>query len=336
MINMTQWARDLMDRRERVAIPIMTHPGIEFCNYQVIDAVTNGNIHFQAVKKLYDMYPSAAATVIMDLTVEAEAFGAEVTFPKNEVPSVIGNLVTDMDDVEKLNIPGMDQGRLPEYLLVNRLSAEAIQDKPILAGCIGPYSLAGRLMGMTEIMTAIYTDPDMVMLLLEKCSEFLLNYCKEIKRTGVGGVVIAEPAAGLISAEDCSTYSSTFYKKIVEAVQDDAFMIVLHNCGNTGHCTGAMVETGAAGLHFGNRIDMPATLEECPDDVLVMGNLDPVGCMKMGTPEGVYFATTQLLGKTSGHRNFVLSTGCDVPPHVAPENINAFYRALQDYNLHLK
>lgn len=46
MINMTQWARDLMDRRERVAIPIMTHPGIEFCNYQVIDAVTNGNIHF--------------------------------------------------------------------------------------------------------------------------------------------------------------------------------------------------------------------------------------------------------------------------------------------------
>ena len=42
MINMTQWARDLMDRRERVAIPIMTHPGIEFCNYQVIDAVTNG------------------------------------------------------------------------------------------------------------------------------------------------------------------------------------------------------------------------------------------------------------------------------------------------------
>lgn len=66
------------------------------------------------------------------------------------MPSVIGNLVTDMDDVEKLNIPGMDQGRLPEYLLVNRLSAEAIQDKPILAGCIGPYSLAGRLMGMTE------------------------------------------------------------------------------------------------------------------------------------------------------------------------------------------
>ena len=34
MINMTQWARELMDKQERVAIPIMTHPGIEFCNYR--------------------------------------------------------------------------------------------------------------------------------------------------------------------------------------------------------------------------------------------------------------------------------------------------------------
>lgn len=336
MINMTQWARELMGKQERVAIPIMTHPGIEFCNYRVIDAVTDGRVHFQAVKKLYDMYPSAAATVIMDLTVEAEAFGAEVAFPENEVPSVIGNLVTDIEGVKKLKIPDMDQGRLPEYLLVNRLSAEAIQDKPVLAGCIGPYSLAGRLMGMTEIMTAIYTDPDMVMLLLEKCNDFLLNYCKEIKKTGIGGVVIAEPAAGLISAEDCSAYSSAFVKKIVEEVQDESFMIVLHNCGNTGHCTGAMVETGAAALHFGNRVDMLSALQECPQDVLVMGNLDPVGCMKMSTPESVYFATTQLLDKTSGYRNFVLSTGCDVPPHISSDNINAFYRALQDYNLHLK
>lgn len=336
MINMTQWARDLMSKQERVAIPIMTHPGIELCNYRVVDAVTNGKIHFQAVKKLYELYPSAAATVIMDLTVEAEAFGAEITFPENEVPSVIGNLVTTMEDVENLHIPDMAQGRLSEYLLVNSLSVAAIQDKPVLAGCIGPYSLAGRLMGMTEIMTGIYTDPDMVMLLLEKCNVFLLNYCKEIKKTGVGGVVIAEPAAGLISAEDCSIYSSAFIRKIVEELQDDTFMVVLHNCGNTGHCTSAMVETGAAALHFGNRIDMLDALEDCPEDVLVMGNIDPVGCMKMGTPEGVYFYTMQLLNKTSGYRNFVLSTGCDVPPHVSPQNIRAFYRALQEYNLHLK
>ena len=28
-------------------------------------------------------------------------------------------------------------------------------------------------------------------------------------------------------------------RRIVDAVQDDSFMVVLHNCGNTGHCTDA-------------------------------------------------------------------------------------------------
>ena len=50
-------------------------------------------------------------------------------------------------------------------------------------------------------------------------------------------VVTAEPAAGLLSDEDCRQYSSVFIKEIVEKVQDDHFTVILHNCGNTGHCT---------------------------------------------------------------------------------------------------
>lgn len=97
-------------------------------------------------------------------------------------------------------------------------AAEGI-DKPVLAGCIGPYSLAGRLYDMTEIMMAIYTEPDTVLLLLEKCTEFILRYCLAIKETGVAGVIMAEPAAGLLSNEDCQRYSSVYVKRIIDAVQ---------------------------------------------------------------------------------------------------------------------
>ena len=31
-------------------------------------------------------------------------------------------------------------------------------------------------------------------------------------------------------------------------------------------------------------------------------------------------------------KNFVLSTGCDVPPHIPAENIEAFYQALTNFN----
>ena len=93
MINIRNWSSNIIENSKRVAIPIMTHPGIEMCNYKVVDAVKDGNVHFKAIKKLCDLYPSSAATVIMDLTVEAEAFGAEVIFPEDEVPSVIKKLV---------------------------------------------------------------------------------------------------------------------------------------------------------------------------------------------------------------------------------------------------
>ncbi len=333
MKNMYEWAKEIRESAKRIAIPIMTHPGIEMCGYTVKEAVTDGQIHYEAIKKLNDFYPSAASTIIMDLTVEAEAFGANISFSDDEMPSIIGELVSDFDSVDRLNIPDLKQGRAQEYILANKLTAENINDKPVFGGCIGPYSLAGRLFGMTEMMTAIYTDPQTITLLLEKCTRYLEEYCSAIKSTGVNGIIIAEPAAGLISNEDCSEFSSQYVKRIVESLQDESFFIILHNCGNTGHCTPAMVETKAWGLHFGNKIDMLDALKECPSDILVMGNIDPVNDFKMTTPANLRKVTTQLLEMTSAYPNYVLSTGCDVPPHVPKENIETFFDALETYNI---
>ena len=63
-----------------------------------------------------------------------------------------------------------------------------------------------------------------------------------------------------------------------------------------------------------------------------MGNLDPVTLFQAGTAEDVNQATLLLLQKTAAYSNFVISTGCDVPPHVPHCNIEAFYRALNEYN----
>ena len=321
-----------MAQPKRVALPIMTHPGIEYIGKTVREAVTDGQTHFEAIKALAERYPSAASTVIMDLTVEAEAFGAKILIPEEEIPTVTERLVSDAASVEALQVPSLDIGRVPEYLKANRLAAEAITDRPVLAGCIGPFSLAGRLYDMSEIMVAIYIEPDVIMSLLEKCTAFLIDYCKALKATGVAGVVMAEPAAGLLSDEDHMVYATPYIQQIVEAVQDDDFTIVLHNCGNMGQCTHAMVECGARALHFGNLVDIPQALTEVPEDMMVMGNLDPVGVLQQATPEAVAAATTDLLEKTAGAKNFIISTGCDLPPAVPEANIKAFFDAVEAYN----
>ena len=321
-----------LQNKKRLAIPIMTHPGIELIGKTVLDAVTDGSVHADAIVSLAENTPSDAATVIMDLTVEAEAFGAKLQYASNEVPSVSERLLHNMSEVENIPIPELSAARIPEYLKANRIAAERIKDRPVYAGCIGPYSLAGRLYDMSEMMMAIYVEPDLAKMLLAKCSVFIMKYIQALKETGVDGVIMAEPAAGLLSNADATTFSTNYIKPIVEAVQDDNFLFVLHNCGNTGHCTQSMVDSGAKGLHFGNQCNMVEALRQVPGDRIVMGNLDPVGIFKSATPEQVYDATTKLLKETAEFDNFVISTGCDVPPGVSKENIDAFYRAVSNFN----
>lgn len=329
---MKEWADEIIRRKEVAAIPIMTHPGIEMTGRTIYDAVSNGEVHYESIKALCQKYPSEAATVIMDLTVEAECFGAEIIFPENEVPNVTGRLLTNETDIDRLVVPSLNKGRIPQYLKANLLAVQHIKDRPIFAGCIGPYSLAGRLYDMSEMMMLIYLNPEAAQMLLRKCTDFITRYCMALKGTGVNGVIMAEPAAGLLSDADCRQYSSVFVKEIIEKVEDEHFTVVLHNCGNTGNCTHAMIASGASAYHLGNKIDMVEVLEQMPSDALVMGNLDPVSIFKMGTPETVRKATLELLEATRTYPNFVLSSGCDIPPHTPSENIQAFYDALNEFN----
>lgn len=329
-----KWCEDILNSPKRVAIPIMTHPGIEFSGATVYEAVTNGKVHSNAIKALYQHYHSAAATMIMDLTVEAEAFGCQIKFEKDEIPTVTGKRITNMEEVARLPVPELTSSkRVQEYLKAAELTIKDIHDIPVFPGCIGPFSLAGRLLDMTEIMTAIYLDPDLVQALLEKCALFIKQYIKAYKLLGATGIIMAEPAAGLLGEEECNLFSSGYIKKMVDELQDENFLIVLHNCGHNGVLARSMAATGARALHFGNAADMTWVLKEVPGDILVMGNIDPVNVLQTGDPEFVKQKTTELLEKTGNHPNFVLSSGCDLPPGVPQKNIGAFFEALEEYNL---
>ncbi len=330
--NMKQWVDEVIRRREVTALPVMTHPGIELNGHTVRQAVSDGRVHYEAVMTLTKRYPSVAAATIMDLTTEAEAFGAEIAFSDDAVPAVSGRLLPDVDSIYRLPVPTLKAGRIPQYLKANLLAARAITDRPLFAGCIGPFSLAGRLYDMSGIMVLIYEDPSAAHTLLDKCTEFIEKYCLALKATGANGVIMAEPAAGLMSNDDCATFSSQYVRRIVDRVQDEHFIVVLHNCGNTGQCTRAMVATGAAAYHFGNKCRMEDVIRDVPPTALAMGNIDPVSVFKDGMPFRVRQAVTDLCEKMRPFPNFVLSSGCDTPPHTPLANVEAFFEALAAFN----
>lgn len=55
-INMKNWISQVIQSKERMAIPIMTHPGIELTGKSVYEAVTNGKVHFEAIKALLCLF----------------------------------------------------------------------------------------------------------------------------------------------------------------------------------------------------------------------------------------------------------------------------------------
>ena len=84
-------------------------------------------------------------------------------------------------------------------------------------------------------------------------------------------------------------------------------------------------------MHFGNAIDMGEMVKKIPENILVMGNVDPASQFRNGTPESVKAATIALMQKCASHRNFVPSSGCDIPPMSPWENIDAFFEAIEEF-----
>lgn len=275
---------------------------------------------------------AAASVSMMDLSVEAECFGAQICFSDDEVPAVAGAVVSTSEEANALVVPAVGTGRTGIYLEAIAKAKELITDRPLLAGVIGPFSLAGRLMDMTEIMVNCYDDPEMVHTVLEKATSFLITYVSEYKRIGANGVIIAEPAAGLLSPTLCFEFSSLYLKQIVAAVQDANFIVIYHNCGPAiDKLTKEILQTGAAAYHFGNAVELKKILELVPADTLVLGNVDPVSTFRNGTPGSIRDATFQLLNACNPHKNFLLSSGCDIPPVSPWANIDAFFEAATDF-----
>ena len=330
--NMEQWRKNIIQSDQRFAFPIMTYVGLSLTGMNVLDVVKDGKKQSHCMQALAARYPSAGFVTIMDLSVEAEAFGAQVKYAENETPTVIGQLVPDQSAALALTIPDIGSGRTAIYLDAAQRAAAAILERPVFGCHIGPFSLAGRLCDMTRIFMNLVSDPGMVHTMLEKCTQFLIGYAKAYKAVGTQGIFIAEPAAGLISPAQCEEFSSRYVSRIVAAIQDENFMVVLHNCGNTKKLVPTMLSTGAQGFHFGNAVNMMDILPQIPEHILAFGNLDPAMVFKQGNPEGVKAKTKALLECMSDYRNFILSSGCDIPPGTPTSSVEAFFAAIEEYN----
>ena len=330
---MSTWINELLAAECKKPLPILSFPSVSLLGISVKELISSSELQAKGMLAVAEATDACAAVSFMDLSVEAEAFGATICVSDDEVPTVKGRLVSDEEEANSLEVPAVGSARTGLYIDAVKKAVEMITDRPVIAGMIGPFSLAARLLDVTEIMMDCYDDPDMVHVVLEKTTAFLIEYAKAYKATGAHGIMMAEPVSGLLSPALEEEFSSPYIKKIVDAVQDDEFSVIYHNCGdNVPRMLDSILSTGSAAYHFGNSVDMESDIiAKVPATTLVMGNVDPAGVLRMGTPEKVREATLSLLGRCAKYPNFQLSSGCDIPPMTPWENIKAFFAAWEEY-----
>ena len=162
--NMKQWLKEQLDAKQKTAMPVLSFPAIQLLNISVKDLISSSDAQANGMKAVADRVDSAASVSLMDLSVEAECFGSQIRFSDGEVPTVVGSVVSDLEAAEKLEIPAVGAGRT------------------VFAGVIGPFSLAGRLMDVSEAMIYCYEEPEMVHMVMDKVSNFIIDYINAYKK----------------------------------------------------------------------------------------------------------------------------------------------------------
>jgi len=328
-MDMKRWLKTAPQMHK--AMPILSFPGVQLLDENVNALVKSGKLQALCMRAISERYDLLASVSLMDLSVEAEAFGSPIRFSDNEVPTVTKAIIEEGSNPDTLKIPEIGAGRTDEYITAIENAKHLISKTPVFAGSIGPFSLAARLLDMSEIMVMCYTEPELVHAVLEKATAFLIRYNTAFRTAGADGLIMAEPAAGLLSPELINEFSTPYVKKIFAEIKSDEFAVIYHNCGNTIPLIDSILETGADGFHFGNAIDLSEMLPLVPAQYPVFGNISPADQFANGTPDSIKQDTLSLLKKCDKHPNFIISSGCDIPPAAPLANIDSFFAAVEDF-----
>lgn len=317
--------RDIVDKAShRLVVPLMGFPGIQLTQSTIWQNGFNSELQYRTVKALVDRFKPDAVFSFMDLSVEAGAIGIPVVFPENESPNVEQHPVKKVEDLARfMDIDVCYDARVKAYVdVIKRIK----NNLDVLTGAyvIGPFTLSSLMMGATQIAMETIDQPELVKQVLQFATKTIIHYGELLVKAGADMVCILEPTATFLSPEAFGNFSGPFVKQIVEKLDTRP---ILHICGNTKNLIKVMCETGVQGLSLDAPVDFVEAIEQMPENVVLIGNVDPVSIMVNSTPDQVYQAVKSLLGRMEPFPNFILSTGCDLPPETKLENIQAFMEA---------
>jgi len=317
------------EEKRRLVVPLLGFPGLQLTNSTIKLAQQNYGEHYKVLKEIADTFKPDAIFPLMDLSVEANAIGRYTLFPKEEFAK------KDLDTIKNINIAY--DTRLIGYVETIKLMREELPAN-ILRGAYvtGPYTLAGLLLSADEAALATKVNTDYLHEICGIVTKIIQDYVSLLINAGAVIICILEPSAVMLGPQQFVEFSGNYVKSLCSEYKNTDVSFIYHICGNTNHIIKHMAQSGVDALSLDSPeagIDLFEIMQNVKEDMIIIGNISPIGKMLFGTRSSVETEVKNLLNKMTGFPNFILSTGCDLPQETPLENIHAFMNTGRNYRM---
>lgn len=257
---------------------------------------------------------------------EPSAFGTRCRWAEHELPFAerIIKTIGDIAALEKPN-PGTD-GLLPFVVRRLELHQERIEEAGHairFAVSRGPLNIATFLMGTTEFLMAIRTDPDAIRRLLTLLTDFTVDWLQYQKQRfpSIEGIFILDDIVGFLGEADFREAALPYLRRIFNCL--DAPVRFFHNDAQGLVCARFLQEIGINLFNFSFEHSLAKMKERVGSDVTLLGNIPPRDVLAQGTPEEVAASAKAAVASVDDKSHIILSCGGGMPPGVPSENIRA-------------
>jgi len=258
---------------------------------------------------------------------EPSAFGAKPIWAEDEFPFA-EKVITGIAQIADLAKPDPAKHGLLPFVL-KRLEhcqpqIEAEGHAIRFAVARGPLNVASFLMGNTEFLMAMMTDPDATHRLLGTVTDFLADWVALQKATfpTIDGVLLLDDILGFLGEAQFVEFGLPYCRRLFDAA--GVTVRFLHNDARGEITARHCAEMGVNLFNFAFEHTLAEMKAWTGGEVALLGNIPPRDVLASGTPDGVRQAVRDALASVDDRTRIVLSCGGGMPPGVPTENIEAF------------
>jgi uroporphyrinogen-III decarboxylase len=265
---------------------------------------------------------------------EPSAFGSRCSFPQDEFPHA-HKIIYSIEDIDKINVPDPETDGLAP-LILNRLllnlgKIEAEGHRIYFSVSRGPLNIASYLMGMTEFLLAMMTNPDEIHKLLDIITDYLEAWHDLQRRSipTIDGIMVLDDIIGFIGEQEFIAFGLPYLKRIFDR---DVKVKFLHNDAD---CTSSLKYLPELGINLFN-MGFDKTLNELKsatgNKITMLGNIPPRDVLANGSKAEIESSVKALITGLENKSRVIVSCGGGMPPAVSTENIRFFEEMVIKYS----